>query len=294
MCSNNFMNKKIKIVAGIILFNPEIQRLSENIVSISKQVDKIIFFDNGSSNSNEIKRLLKNIKKDHTLLYSKTNKGIATALNEIAKYSFNCGYKWLLTLDQDSVCYSNLISTYRKFLDLPNAGQITCNNKDRNLKKLYTQETYGFKEIKYCITSGTLLNLQAWKDVGGFDSTLFIDRVDNEMCCALRNKGYVTYKVDFFGILHEMGHIKQKSILKKSIVVMNYNPFRYYYIARNSILIAKRYPNEENLSRAIVHQLKIEFKIILFEKNKFSKSKAVFKGIKDGIKISSKRKNYLG
>lgn len=74
--------KKITIIAGIVLFNPEISRLKKNISTITNQVEKIVLFDNGSSNIEEIKEVaLGNSKL--ILIQSKKNIGIAAALNRI-------------------------------------------------------------------------------------------------------------------------------------------------------------------------------------------------------------------
>ena len=40
----------MKYIAGIVLYNPDLGRLKENIESICKQVDKVILIDNGSDN----------------------------------------------------------------------------------------------------------------------------------------------------------------------------------------------------------------------------------------------------
>ena len=40
----------MKIVAGIILYNPDIDRLMDNISAISPQVESIIIIDNNSIN----------------------------------------------------------------------------------------------------------------------------------------------------------------------------------------------------------------------------------------------------
>lgn len=278
----------VKIVAGIVLYNPKIKRLKENITSISKQVDELIFYDNGSRNVGKICALLNEVNCKYKLLQSHKNNGIAKALNEIALYALDHNYEWLLTLDQDSICFSNIINVYKKYLDLPNVGQLTCNNKDRNLNIEYEND-YKVEAIKYCITSGTLLNLKAWRRVGGFDSSMFIDRVDNEFCCALRNKGYITYKINFYGILHEMGHISTHHILNKQIIAMNYSPFRYYYIAMNSILVARRYPNEESIGDNLLHQIKLNIKILIFEKDKLNKTFAILRGIYCGMRRTKKR-----
>ena len=44
----------MKYIAGIVLYNPDLGRLKENIESICKQVDKVILIDNGSDNRREI------------------------------------------------------------------------------------------------------------------------------------------------------------------------------------------------------------------------------------------------
>ena len=37
------------IIAGIVLYNPDISRLKENISAIRPQVDKVVLIENGSS-----------------------------------------------------------------------------------------------------------------------------------------------------------------------------------------------------------------------------------------------------
>ena len=48
-----------KIYAGIVSYNPDIQRISENIFAIHKQVPEVIIFDNGSNNINHLKKISK-------------------------------------------------------------------------------------------------------------------------------------------------------------------------------------------------------------------------------------------
>ena len=48
------MSDKTRICAGIVLYNPDIERLSDNIDSVISQVEKIYLVDNGSKNINKI------------------------------------------------------------------------------------------------------------------------------------------------------------------------------------------------------------------------------------------------
>lgn len=281
------------IVAGIVLYNPQIKRLAENIEAIKNQVSEVIMFDNGSSNIEEIEELVK--KYDNvTLLKGKENKGIAYALNQLANKALFDSKKWLLTLDQDSVVNKNIIKTYQKYMNLPHLGQLSCLYEDRNRKQKDLQEKEDATKIKYSITSGSLINLTVLKEIGGFDSDFFIDWVDMELCCALRSYGYETYQVNELGFIHELGHPTSFNFFGFKGYTSNYPAFRYYYKARNSIDVAYRYPKEEKVFIRVLAQVKALIKINLYEKNKLKKSKAILEGIRDGIRLKNKvRGNYL-
>ncbi|KRL90893.1 glycosyltransferase [Lactobacillus kalixensis] len=277
----------MKVTAGIVLFNPDINRLKENVSAIESQVDEIIFFDNGSKNISEIKIMVAGINSESVLLTSSKNIGIAQALNEIARYAIKNKYKWLLTLDQDSVVYPNLIAQYKKKLNLPHLGQISCKRVDRNIKDdNITFNDCSVKEVKYCITSGTLINLEALKKINGFDGKLFIDWVDNEVCCALRKAGYKTYELNYKGLLQEMGKATFSVFLRKKIYTPNYPAIRYFYNARNSIYTARKYPTEENVCIKVLQQCKVQIHIIIFEKNKLKKFCSIARGIRAGLGLS--------
>ena len=77
----------MKYIAGIVLYNPDLGRLKENIESICKQVDKVILIDNGSDNIREIEDLIKKYL-NCILLKNGENMGIAYALNQILKYAY--------------------------------------------------------------------------------------------------------------------------------------------------------------------------------------------------------------
>lgn len=107
------------IFAGIVLFNPEISRLKENITHILGQVDRLILVDNGSNNKEEIQSGIQNFNTDKILYIDlHKNKGIAAALNVIAESTESCGVKWVLTLDQDTVCKDDIIDKYRPYLSM--------------------------------------------------------------------------------------------------------------------------------------------------------------------------------
>ena len=59
--------------------------------------------------------------------------------------------------------------------------------------------------VKGCFTSASWVNIKAWQEVGGFDDSMFIDRVDYDFCMTLWEAGWGIYKTVKTEILHELG-----------------------------------------------------------------------------------------
>ena len=82
----------IRIAAIIVLYNPEMNRLHENIMAVYDQVDEVHLIDNTSNNIASIKEKYKNNKKI-SFQCNNTNCGIAKALNQGFEYFFGIDMK---------------------------------------------------------------------------------------------------------------------------------------------------------------------------------------------------------
>lgn len=275
--------------AGIVLYNPSIERLKENLDSITAQADTVVLVDNGSSNTEKIK-MLAEAYRNVEIIYNHANLGIAKALNQIVVFAEQKGAEWVLTLDQDSVCGKNLIDEYNRFTALQNVASMTCEIKDRNFQYANepdSSESYIF--VKSCISSGNYIKISVWKAINGFDETFFIDKVDTDYCFRLINKGYKIIKIPYQGLLHEVGtHTKRYKVLGKKFTVFNHSPFRCYYIIRNQIYFARKH--EEILGKKSAKMYRRTawtrvFIYVFFEKDKINKLKSWYRGIKDGYKM---------
>lgn len=272
-----------KIFAGIVLYNPDIERLKENVDNIINQVSRVILVNNGAENTEEIEQYLDGLEKQKIIYENlNKNKGIAAALNVIVNKCIDYNVNWVMTLDQDTVCNKDIVQKYRKYLKMDNVGQLTCEYIDRNFKNEDKKNKYGIRKISWCITSAALLNINAWKKVGGFDERLFIDEVDYDICLSMREKGYYIYQIDFIGFVHEIGEGKSKKIGNKIIKTWNHSAFRRYYSTRNAMIVARKH-SEINTIRAFLGVLKHIGIILLFENDKWNKFKAGIKGLCVGI-----------
>ena len=86
------------VAASIILYNPELTCLRENIESIVDQVEVVYLVDNGSKNSAANKEMAATWEKCRYIDNGK-NLGIARALNIAMEQAKKDGAGWVLTLD---------------------------------------------------------------------------------------------------------------------------------------------------------------------------------------------------
>lgn len=276
------------ILAGIVLYNPNLDRLRENIMSITKQVDKIIFVDNSTISSIDRNKMINLLLKDSQYVYidNKCNFGIAKALNQIMKYAYNNDYEWVLTLDQDTICPQNLINGYKQYLNLPDIGIICPKIKDRNFE--FENNELGKTDfVEYCITSASLTSTKIWKKIGGFSEELFIDYVDFDYCLNLKKNDYKILRVNTVEILHEIGHAKTYHILGKEILTFNHPPIRNYYIVRNKLVCAYKYKDIVNVNKEKKEVLTHVLRVVFLENNKIKNIRCLYKGILDGKKMIS-------
>lgn len=289
-----------KIAAGIVTYNPHIQRLKENIEAVIAQVDLVIIVDNGSENIEELKKAWEAHEKIQ-LICNKENKGIAAALNQILNCSIEKGYNWTLTLDGDSVVPGNMVEQYRKYMGKEKVAMIVPVICDRVMQEIDIRESKDgeYTYVENAITSGTLMRNSIWQEVGGFTEKLFIDYVDFDYCMKVRLAGYGILRVNAVRLLHELGNateIKLFSMLAKCCkkgspwerrflelrYTTNHSPKRLYYVTRNQYYYINHYGEHFDAKR-LERGMKIGWVVkLIFEKQKIAKFKAICQGIKDG------------
>lgn len=283
MCMNS-------ICAGIVTYNPDLKRLKENLSAVVQQVKRVFIVDNGSENISDIEKLQKTFV-DTVLLKNKNNMGIAHALNQLIDAARD-EYAWILTLDQDSVIRERLVEKYCEYIKIPDIGLLCCEIEDRNYT--FTRDKKNDEDlfpVKKCITSGTLTNIDKCLKIGGFDDELFIDSVDYDLCYSMSEHGYKTMKVNYLGLLHEVGKSRLIHFGKFEFAVNNHSALRKYYISRNSVyLISKHHLNPVIEYFYVYRRI---FTVLFFEENKVDKIRAIIKGIHDGREMSKRKELNL-
>ncbi len=282
-----------KIVAGITVFNPEEDRLIDNINATLLQVDKLYIVDNASNNTEAIKQKLSENEKI-VLIENKENLGVATALNQMCERAISDGADFILTLDQDSLPEPDIIEKYSEYLSDEEIGLYTPTFADDNEAQIISSESEPrFTYVERCNTSASLVRLSAYKKVGGFDDIMFIDCVDFDFCTLLLENGYKILRVNGAVLHHRLGEAKEVRFfmpigrilgikkLNKPFYTYNHSPLRTYYYARNIRYYVAKHKDFIDIKTEKRVYLKWFVLKIFFEKQKIAKLKAIRKGKKD-------------
>jgi rhamnosyltransferase len=207
----------------------------------------------------------------------------------------------IFIFDQDTVpsdLYFEQMTAFKEEIDKKNNRIAFCvpNFYDRHCEtfaqfpaiKPFSIRHYTCNDLKdksvdshlIAITSGMLISLSKYSEIGPFRNDYFIDFIDNEYCLRAASKGYrVEINCDAL-IDHSIGHRIKSVFFGLEIKPNNHPPVRRYYIARNGIKTAinyrRKYPSYILLMTVrLSHEL---LSIFLFEKNRLQKIKAVVIG----------------
>lgn len=277
---------EIKILAVVVTYYPNVEETQRNIQQFIEDVDCVLIWENTPIEDRRKYRIQLS-EYDHKIKFMGTdeNNCIAFALNQGVKYGNANGFTHILTMDQDScfetghfVRYKNIACSYENELAIfgPNP-----NNGESN-------QTETLIEKPYLITSGNIICLKLFGEVGFYREDYKIDCVDYEFCFRAMQNGFKCFMIGSV-LLHQEFGILQKT--KYGFYISNYSPFRLYYIARNNIKLYREYPKYIDLKTVLSRILKPITKIIISENNKIKKLIAIFRGVVDGLQqkqISSK------
>jgi rhamnosyltransferase len=277
------------VCAIIVAYFPD-DEFDTRIRELLPQLARIIIVDN-TPDDNVTARLREKFQNTAQiqLIANHANTGISVALNQGLEHALKSGYQWILTLDQDTQCYPDMVDT---LLSVSNAcdwnpAVVGGNYLDPRNEGAFvpTRGTESFLEQKTVITSGCLVDAAAAKAIGGFREDYFIDQVDHEFCLRMRARGHRVIISRKPVMNHSVG-ISGGASLPFLGVLPNHPPLRKYYIARNTVVTVADYWRQEPAwcLRRLVRLLLGLGLMALLEEDRFGKVRAFTCGVADGLR----------
>jgi rhamnosyltransferase len=286
------------ICAVIVTYHPD-DGLFSRTERVARQVGQVVVVDNGSPDSSVsyLRRLSEKLQAH--LILNAANEGIASAMNQGARWAGEQAYKWVLFFDQDTETAEDLVKrlceAYYEYPERDKLAVIGSNYKDAYTGRLVLEQCpsapHSWEEAKTVITSGSLVALEAYEMNGPFRDDFFIDCVDLDYCLRARAKGLRVILSRKAVIEHTIGRTTMHRLPWKETGTSNHSPLRRYYMMRNHIVLIREYSFKEPLwaLSTLWSRLKSTILMCLFEKNRRSKLKYTALGFLDGVACNFNR-----
>ena len=265
----------MRILAVIISYYPDRDLLKKDLDSFVDHVDEVIIWENTPAEERLAYRLDGYVKVRY--MGTGQNIGISKALNQARKYAIENGFDALLTMDQDSVWEG-----FGSFVD-------TVSREDTPFG-IYGPAVYSeaieneFAEAFTLITSGMLVPVEVFRKIGGYEEDFFVDGIDLDFCCKAHDAGIPVWSVGHCRLVQKFGGKRKVRFLGRYPEVYDYSPSRLYGTFRSQTILNRKYRSaRERSGNFYRHTFFYRVpKILLFEKNGWSKVRAIIRGIKDG------------
>ena len=269
----------------VILYQPD-KEIIRNILSYICQLQFLVVLDNSNNKNHKLQEDIKSISDKIIFIDNPLNFGIAKCLNKAAQLALERKVDWLLTMDQDSFFESDSYAKYIVRLEeaynvYPKLSIFTLEHSE----KTTLNNNVSFQIVRSAITSGSIIKLEYWKQLGGFEEKLFIDEVDTEYVFKNLVAKLDVVKCNNLFLVHQLGTTIQTGyfgLISRSGRIIH-SPHRIYFMVRNYLYIHKEYSKllpidvairRRNVMTSLKNNLLFSGKFFLVIKN-------IIKGYKD-------------
>ena len=242
--------------------------------------------------------------KGAELIANPDNLGLGNALNQGCRRLHAAGHSWVITFDQDSTPgpdFAGALLTAAARPGPKHPAVVGANWRDRGRpdhrsRHLQTKKPFGFSfrrltadddltDVLCVITSGSLLSLKAWHDLGGFDETLFLDLVDTDFCLRARRAGWTIAVAARAGLDHQRGAKRPVRFLGRTYYPSFMPPARLHNLSRNRLRLFRRHSRREPawVAYELIFAGKLLADILFLEDNKRAKLCACIRGTWQGL-----------
>ena len=212
-------NSSISIVAIVVTYFPDLVVLKKQLDILRHQVAEVMIIDNGSAYESSVWNTIKSIEHVDVCFFF-NNKGIASAQNYGINKAKETGVEFILLMDQDSLPAVDMVERLLlTFYEKENVAAVCPwfvddrhNNTSpfasvRGLRLHRHNCLSGSREVSidYLVSSGSLIPMSVFTDVGLMREEFFIDYVDTEWGLRAKTAGLDLYGVFSAQMQHHLG-----------------------------------------------------------------------------------------
>jgi rhamnosyltransferase len=295
---------RAEIAVVVVTYHPA-SDVESRLEKMAAQGGSLLVVDNGSA---EDGGGLREICDRHAweLIANPANLGLGAALNQGVRRMAERGARWVLLFDQDSEpapdMSDEMIETLQRHPAHEHVAVIGPSFQDpdtgrcHRVLRQHPRWPWLFQKVQNAgddlsavsmvVTSGSLVRVAAFWEVGPFDEAFFIDYVDTDFCLRCRAAGRLIAVSAGARLNHQLGRREQREFLGLAFYPTNHPPLRHYYIARNRVIMLRRhglrFPHWMFFDLAAAGLWL--FRVLAFEQAKGTKLKAMILGTWDGLR----------
>jgi rhamnosyltransferase len=288
-----------RVFAIVVSFHPDTSRLRQLLRATLPQVEHVCVVDN--SLGVDLQGAIGDLPRVSVLPLG-TNRGVGAAQNIGVQAAIAAGADHVLLLDQDSLPAQDMVERQLDAASMlkrlgHQLAAVGPSTPSRGAPGTFARIAwFRYRQVAFragdpyvwtdlLIASGMLISTAAWSSVGPMDDTLFVDKVDTEWCIRAAHRGFRLAGVPSAVLDHSLGESAIAFWLGRWRHVPVHRPFRYYYMIRNGVLIARR-PYASWRWRTADTRLSISMLIFfaLFSSQRRATLRMMFRGLIDGIK----------
>jgi rhamnosyltransferase len=265
------------VLAVVVSYNG-LDRTLRTVEAVSPQVGHVLVVDNGSAAASQAWLHELDSRPGVTVDRLGANRGIGHALNRAVRYAEANGYRWLLTMDQDSVAHRAMIAAYAEAITKD--PTLVC--LAPSIRKNGVASAAHDGPIDYAITSGNLVHVDLFAEIGQYDEAFFIDCVDFDFSLRVRRAGHQVHRVARALLEHELGEAVRAPAMARRFYA-RHSPARRYYMYRNFLYMARRYarPFPAFIAKLTLSQALLTILVAFLDPEPLASYRAIGRGVRD-------------
>jgi rhamnosyltransferase len=295
-----------RVVAVIVTYHPKAEDLSNLLSVLLPQVARIVVVDNTLETDLIVPSLIEKCPLSGIhLIRLGGNFGVAKALNVGIDWAVEVGATHVLLSDQDSLPAADMIQqllnvTYRLAVQGVRVACVAPAFRDLSTGSIHKFQVPGqgffyttckgdqalpWTEVISNITSGSLIPVHVFENIGFMREDYFIDFVDTEWCFRARHLGYKLYGTSKALMDHYVGGDVFRAWCGGWRSFSGYSRERLYYQYRNAIFLLRGnlIPRAWQL-RLIMTWFGNIYAYVFFAPHRFANLGAISRGLWHGVR----------
>lgn len=230
---------------AVVLYKPDAVLLDRLLAPLTHDGHRLLIFVNGPIDEAS-DRLIAGLE-NALIIRSAENQGLGFGLNRLVERARDEGASEILLMDQDSSPQPGLAAQLAAVLasrqaqghKLAVVGPRLVPPPGENYRRLrYAWRDKAEGTVYFTPTSGSLVSIAAWNEIGPFRAAYFIDGIDVEWGLRARGKGYDSLVASEVVLDHRWGMPITTCEANKP-QILRYPQLRCFFYIRNSVAMLR-------------------------------------------------------